>query len=177
MTKTLLLTMVCLTALLLWGCPRSQPEDPTADIMIPENTMAEPGSEQGAANGAPMMGQHLDEGEHGEEGPGPVPENPGELSGEVTDGVRVVQVTAHRFMFMPDHIVVKVGEPVRLEVTSTDVTHGMDIEGMHIDVELPPNEMQKIEFTPEQAGTYHFHCSVYCGEGHQDMHGELIVIP
>lgn len=177
MARTLLLAMVCLTALLLWGCPRSQPEDPTAEIVIPENTMAEPGGEQGMVNGEPMMGQHMDEGEHEEEGPGSVPDDPGELSGEVMDGVRVVKVTAHRFMFMPDRIVVKVGQPARLEVTSTDVTHGMEIEGMDIDVKLPPNETQQIEFTPEQAGTFHSHCSVYCGEGHQDMHGELIVIP
>lgn len=124
-----------------------------------------------------MMGQQADEDEHEEEGPGPVTESPGQLSGEVTDGVRVVKVAARRFAFIPDTIVVKAGEPVRLEVTSTDVTHGIDLEGMQIDVVLPPNQPQHIEFTPEKPGTYHFHCSVYCGPGHQDMHGELIVVP
>jgi len=181
MTRTLLLTMVCVTALFLWGCPSSEPgvDDPS-DMPTAADTVAEPGDAPGvvAENpDQPLMGQHMDEDEHEAEGPGPVPESPGELSGEVADGVRVVKVTAHKFMFMPDRIVVKAGEPVRLEVTSTDVAHGMDIEGMEIDVELPPNETQNIEFTPEEPGTYHFHCSVYCGEGHEDMHGTLIVVP
>lgn len=69
----------------------------------------------------------------------------------------------------------KKGEKVRLEVTSQDVTHGFGVAALEIHRELPPNETQQIEFTADKAGRHHFHCTVYCGEGHDEMHGELVV--
>jgi hypothetical protein len=32
-----------------------------------------------------------------------------------------------------------------------------------------------VAFTPEQPGEYHFHCTVYCGPGHDEMHGTRFV--
>ena len=98
------------------------------------------------------------------------------LSGVLRNGVRVIEVTARRYAFEPTRIVVNAGEKVRLKVTSTDVTHGIDIEGFDINRKLPPDKTVIIEFTPDQAGRHHFHCSVYCGPGHERMHGELVVI-
>lgn len=97
-------------------------------------------------------------------------------SGEIVDGVRVVEVKARQFEFVPATIVVRQGERVRLKVTSEDVTHGIAIEAFAVDRKLPPNETQVIELTADKLGTHHFHCSVYCGKGHSDMHGELVVI-
>ena len=99
-----------------------------------------------------------------------------ELSGVLKDGQRVVKIKARRFEFEPNRIVVKKGEKVRLEVTSEDVTHGINIEAFDINRELKPNKTEIIDFTANQAGPFHFHCSVYCGKGHSDMHGELIVL-
>lgn len=48
-------------------------------------------------------------------------------SGELKDGVRVVEVKARQFEFEPETIVVRKGEKVRLEVTSEDVKHGIAI--------------------------------------------------
>lgn len=105
-------------------------------------------------------------------------EEPGELepSGKIVDGVRVVQVKAMQFEFQPSTIVVRRGERVRLEVTSQDVAHGMGIEAYDINRTLPPKETQEIEFTADRPGRHHFHCTVYCGTGHNDMHGELVVL-
>ena len=50
---------------------------------------------------------------------------PQKLSGELQDGVRVVKVVASRYKFDPDPIVVKLGEKVRIELTSADVIHGI----------------------------------------------------
>ncbi len=97
-------------------------------------------------------------------------------SGQVKDGVRVVSVTAKKFEFTPSTIIVKQGEPVRLEVTSQDVEHGLQIKDFGIEKPLPPKETVEFEFTPEDPGSHHFHCSVYCGKGHDQMHGELIVL-
>ena len=100
----------------------------------------------------------------------------GDLSGNVVDGVREVKVEAFRYGFRPDPIVVKKGERVRLIARSTDVTHGLGIEDLGINLELAPGEESRAEFTPEKAGEFHIHCTVYCGSGHRGMHGTLRVI-
>lgn len=90
--------------------------------------------------------------------------------------MRVVEINARKFEFDPAEVVVKQGEIVRLKVKSEDVMHGLGIVAFDIDRKLPPNETVTIEFTADKVGTHHFHCSVYCGTGHNDMHGELVVI-
>lgn len=98
-----------------------------------------------------------------------------EPTGALSGDVRVIEVKAHKFAFDPATVVVKQGEKVRLRVTSEDVMHGIAIADYGIDQKLPPNETQTIEFTADKPGKHHFHCSVYCGDGHGDMHGELVV--
>lgn len=130
------------------------------------------GGEESGRNGGTAGGSGAAHEEHPHGGDDSTTREP---SGNLQDGVRVVEVKARQFEFEPSTIVVNQGEKVRLEVTSQDVTHGIAIEDMGIDRELPPNETQSIAFTAEKAGRHHFHCSVYCGEGHSDMHGELVI--
>ncbi len=108
--------------------------------------------------------------------PPPEAEVPAEPSGEVVDGVRVVQVRARQFEFEPEAIVVNEGEDVRLEVTSEDVMHGIGIEAYDINEEVPPDETRTVEFRADEAGTYEFLCSVYCGPGHEAMRGQIVVL-
>lgn len=103
-------------------------------------------------------------------------ESSSEPSGELVDGVRMVEITARKFEFDPATIVVREGERVRLKVTSEDVTHGMGIEAYDIDRKLEPDKTETIEFTADKPGPHHFHCTVYCGTGHDEMHGELRVL-
>ena len=118
-----------------------------------------------------VHGGHGDHGERPRRRPSEAP-----LSGAVSDGVRVVRVTARRFEFDPGRIVVREGEKVRLEVTSADVTHGIGIPEYDIDIRLDPGKTEAIVFVAGEPGLYHFHCSVYCGAGHVEMHGELLVL-
>ena len=69
------------------------------------------------------------------------------------------------------------GESVRLEITSEDVSHGIGIEDYDIDRQLEPGKTEVVTFTADKTGQHHFHCSVYCGAGHNDMHGTLVVLP
>lgn len=96
-------------------------------------------------------------------------------TGKLSDGVRTIEVKAINFEFDPARIVVRQGEMVRLQVTSEDVMHGIGIAGFDIDRRLPPGETVTVEFTADKAGTHRFHCTIYCGEGHDQMHGELVV--
>ncbi len=114
--------------------------------------------------------------EHGDAAAGAMPSDAGALSGDLVAGVREVKVEAFRYGYRPDPIVVKKGEKVRLIATSTDVTHGLGIEGLGINLELAPGEESTAEFTAQTADEFHIHCTVYCGSGHGDMHGTLRVI-
>ena len=106
-------------------------------------------------------------------------EPPGEskLSGSLIEGERVVRVRARRFEFIPKEIIVRQGEKVRLEITSEDVTHGIEILSYGLNRRLEPGKTEVITFVADKPGRHHFHCSVNCGEGHDKMHGELIVLP
>ncbi len=56
------------------------------------------------------------------------------------------------------------------------MAHGLGIADLGIDMALAPGEEAQAEFTPEKAGEFHIHCTVYCGSGHGDMHGMLKVV-
>ena len=178
-------------ALIAFGCERSAPKEAEHEhVMEPEPRHGEPAEEHGEHMEEPAheeaAGEHHeameDAGhaeaahERGHEAVAEEETDNAEPSGKVVDGVRVVAVTARQFEFDPSTIVVRQGEKVRLEVTSEDVTHGIGIEAYDIDQLLPPGETKEIEFTADKTGTHHFHCSIYCGKGHNEMHGELIVL-
>ncbi len=100
----------------------------------------------------------------------------GGLSGSIVDGVRVVQVKASRYKFEPSPIVVRLGEKVKIVLTSTDVTHGLNIPEFNVNIISKPGKPQSAEFIAGKKGTYHAHCSVYCGPGHSAMHVSFVVV-
>jgi len=112
-------------------------------------------------------------------GPKPLTESDKKLqpSGTLTDGVRIIKVEAKKYEFLPNPIVVRQGEKVRLEVTSTDVEHGLAIPAYKLDRDLKPGKTEIMEFTANQSGSFATHCSEFCGMGHMNMGGELVVIP
>jgi cytochrome c oxidase subunit 2 len=89
--------------------------------------------------------------------------------------VHEIQVTAKKYEFEPNPIVVKKGEHVKLVVTATDRDHGIEIEEFHVDQKLHKGQPTTIEFTPDKAGTFPFKCSVVCGFGHGKMKGKVVV--
>jgi plastocyanin len=95
--------------------------------------------------------------------------------GKLENGIRTIDLKAYKFDFEPSRIVVNEGDNVRIRAYSTDVTHGIDIKGYEVNKKIPAKDTVSIAFTADKAGTYHFHCSVYCGSGHERMHGELVV--
>ena len=98
-----------------------------------------------------------------------------DVSGNLENGVRVIQMKAFQFGFDPNPVVVIEGDKVKLVVTSTDVTHGFSIAEFGVNVQLFPGRPSIIDFTADKSGTYIFYCSVPCGAGHRSMRGRLIV--
>ena len=87
-----------------------------------------------------------------------------------------VSIIAKQFTFYPSQIVVRKGQPLRLYLTSTDVTHGFALPDFKIDQPVKKGEITTLNFVPNRSGTFPFHCSVFCGLGHLGMTGKLIVV-
>ena len=89
---------------------------------------------------------------------------------------RVIEITARRFAFEPAEIEATVGERLQLVVRSADGVHGLEIKKLKIKKEVPRGgETVTIDFTPTTEGNFPILCSEYCGNGHNDMSGMLIV--
>jgi cytochrome c oxidase subunit 2 len=90
-------------------------------------------------------------------------------------GMSELELTAVKYNFIPNVIKVKKGDQVKLVITARDRDHGFKLAAFHIDQRLPKGEAVTVEFTADQAGTFPFQCSVFCGLGHKKMNGQLIV--
>ena len=88
---------------------------------------------------------------------------------------REIKVSARKFTFTPKTITVARGERIKLVITAEDVDHGFAIKEFGIDQEIKAKETKVIELTPDKEGRYQFSCSVFCGDGHAEMIGELVV--
>jgi cytochrome c oxidase subunit 2 len=89
---------------------------------------------------------------------------------------RVIEIVARRYAFEPAIVEAIVGEPLRLMVVSADGPHGLEIKKFKVKQQIPRGTTPvAIEFTPTEAGTFPILCSEYCGDGHGDMKGSLVV--
>jgi len=88
---------------------------------------------------------------------------------------RVVHMTARRFTYSPETIEVEQGVPVILELTSLDRDHGFTVPELGLRIDVEPGKTARVRFVPEKAGTFLFHCDIFCGSGHEEMAGQIVV--
>jgi cytochrome c oxidase subunit 2 len=89
---------------------------------------------------------------------------------------REISVVAKRFTFEPARVDVKEGERIRLVVTSEDGVHGLEIKKFKVNKKIPRGgEKVTIDFVASAPGEYPILCSEYCGNGHEEMKGTLVV--
>jgi len=88
---------------------------------------------------------------------------------------RVVRIVAKRFSYTPSEVRLKKGEPVVLELVSEDRVHGFKLPAFKIRADVLPKETTRIPLTPDKTGTFTFACDVFCGDGHDDMTGTVVV--
>lgn len=97
-------------------------------------------------------------------------------STEVKNGKteRTIHIGVRQWSWDPKTITAKQGELVRLIVHNADVKHGLVIPDLGVNQDIPP-EGAVVEFTANKIGTFEFFCSIYCGEGHMEMRGKIVV--
>ena len=87
-----------------------------------------------------------------------------------------IAVVAKRYAFEPAEITVRRGQPVTLELTSADVTHGLAVKELDIKTEIKKGKTTEVTFTPETVGIFAGKCSHFCGMGHGSMKLRIHVI-
>ena len=91
------------------------------------------------------------------------------------DRPRTLRIAARKFEYEPREIRLKKGEPVTLEFTSLDVPMGFNSIDFNVRADILPGKVTSFAFTPDKAGKFVFFCDVFCGNGHEEMEGALIV--
>jgi cytochrome c oxidase subunit II len=86
-----------------------------------------------------------------------------------TDAPRKISVVAKKFAYEPSEITLKKGEPVVLEMTTADVSHGLRVKELDLNTKIEKDKPSELSFTPTKAGDFVGHCSVFCGSGHGSM--------
>ena len=94
---------------------------------------------------------------------------------EVTTKERTIAIEVKKFVYTPNEITLKKDEPVVLAFTAVDFIHGFFIPDMKIRADLMPGQLTQVRLTPGKAGEYAFLCDNFCGSGHEQMGGKIIV--
>jgi heme/copper-type cytochrome/quinol oxidase subunit 2 len=88
---------------------------------------------------------------------------------------RFFHVKAGSFAYSPAVLHVNPGDKVTIELVSTDVVHGLYVDGYDLSVTTEPGQPATLSFTADRPGTFRLRCSVTCGALHPFMIGKLKV--
>jgi len=92
------------------------------------------------------------------------------------DGQVIVRIVATQFAFVPRCVVVPVGQPVSLRVSSPDVIHGLLVMGTNVNTMVVPGYVSQVRTVFSQTGDHLMPCHEFCGLGHSQMMGEVRVV-
>jgi len=92
-----------------------------------------------------------------------------------SSSVKEFTMTAKKFEFSPSTITVSEGDKVKLTINNVDETHGIAITELGVNQILEPGTTTTVEFVASKKGTFRYFCSFFCGSGHREMEGQIIV--
>ena len=96
---------------------------------------------------------------------------------QVAPGRYEAHVVSKTFSFKPGRLKVPKGSVVDFYVTSTDVVHGMYIDGTEVNLMAIPGAVTYAQARFEKPGKFQILCHEFCGLGHQDMAAVVEVTP
>lgn len=88
---------------------------------------------------------------------------------------RTLRIEASSFAYAPAIVEVQPGDTVEIELVSTDVVHGLYLEGYDVALTADPGQTARASFIADRSGSFRFYCSVSCGALHPFMTGRLRV--
>lgn len=93
----------------------------------------------------------------------------------VAPEARTFQIDARQFAYSPSELKVNPGDTVTIQLVSTDVVHGLYVDGYDIFVEADPGQTSTLIFVANKPGSFRIRCNVTCGAMHPFMIGKLTV--
>ncbi len=91
---------------------------------------------------------------------------------------RFITIEAKKFSYNPEIIEVNRGDKVTINLKSTDVHHGLYIDGYELKTDSIPGQYDgQITFIANKTGKFSMRCSVTCGPFHPYMIAYLKVKP
>jgi cytochrome c oxidase subunit 2 len=94
---------------------------------------------------------------------------------KLDDNTYQVYAVAQMWQFQPSQIYIPVGSDVDFYLTSKDVVHGFHIYEKNVNLMAVYGNINKQTVKFDKPGVYKITCHEYCGVGHQNMQGEVIV--
>jgi heme/copper-type cytochrome/quinol oxidase subunit 2 len=85
------------------------------------------------------------------------------------------RVEASQYAYSPAELHVNPGDIVIIELISTDVVHGLYVDGYGVSVEADPGMTTSLTFVADRPGSFRFRCNVTCGALHPFMIGRMTV--
>ena len=102
-------------------------------------------------------------------------ENPAPAPAAATP-VRTITIAAKKYEFIPAEVTLKIDQTVKLELTSEDVEHSLEVPGLGINSVMKKGEVTEINVTPTKVGNFKGKCGKFCGFGHGKMHFMVHVV-
>jgi cytochrome c oxidase subunit II len=93
------------------------------------------------------------------------------------DGSVTVRMIGQQYLFVPHCVLVPVGVPVHLRITSPDAVHSLAFLGTKYNVKVSPGVMSFLEMRFADPGEYKTACREFCGAGHYAMRSVMKVVP
>lgn len=74
-----------------------------------------------------------------------------------------------------DDLHIPLGKPVKVLLRSIDVVHDFYVPAFRAKMDLMPGLVTHFWFTPTRTGTFEILCAAFCGVGHPQMRGNVVV--
>jgi heme/copper-type cytochrome/quinol oxidase subunit 2 len=88
---------------------------------------------------------------------------------------RTFRIEAQQFAYSPSELNANPGDKVTIQLVSTDVVHGLYVDGYDLSVEADPGQTATLTFLANKPGSFRLRCNVTCGAMHPFMIGRLTV--
>ena len=88
---------------------------------------------------------------------------------------RTIRIDARQYAYSPSELKVNTGDKVTFQLVSTDVVHGLYVDGYDISIEADPGQTKTLSFVADKPGSFRFRCNITCGAMHPFMIGKLNV--
>lgn len=89
--------------------------------------------------------------------------------------VKEFSLESKQFEFIPSIIEVNQGDRVRISISATDIPHGFAITEYGVTTITPVGEITTVDFIADKKGNFTMFCTVFCGVGHPNHKGVLVV--